>query len=117
VLALALGASLVLAWQPLDPAARRVQWQRRHARPDALTPEPAAAAPSRVQVVRSFRLGAPAVACLDCAHVPTLEALPAAVAPEALRLVPHVSAGTSWSQRGPTAALGSARCARPGRGR
>jgi hypothetical protein len=115
VLTFALAASLVLAWQPLDPAARRVQWQRRHTRPNALPLEARIASPSRVEVVRAFRLGLPPVACLQCAQAPTLEALPAAVAPQALLLVPHVSPGASWAQRSPAPALG--RCTRPGRGR
>ena len=117
MLSLALAASLVLAWQPLDPAARRAQWQRRHARPDALPLESPIAGPSRVEVAKAFRLGAPPIACLDCAHAPTVEALPADVAPEALRLVPHPAPGPTWSRRRPATPLGSARCARPGRGR
>ena len=135
MLSLALGASLIIAWQPLDREAQRVRWQRRHARPDALPLEPPVAATSRGDVVRAFRLGAGSIACLDCAPAPTVEALPAEAAPEALRLVPHMSSGTSlsgsilqpltalaervevpaWSRHRPAGTNGSARCARPGR--
>ena len=136
MLSLALAASLIIAWQPLTPAARRVQWHRRHAGPDAMPVGAAVAAPSRVEVVRAFRRGE-VTSCVDCAQAHIVEGLTAAAGPEASRLVPHTSAGSSfgepglppvtasaerfaapaWTRRSPAGGNGGARCARRGRGR
>jgi hypothetical protein len=137
VLSLALGVSLILAWQPRTPAAQRARWQRLHARPDALPLGSPVATPSRAAVVRAFVLGSSMIACLDCPQSHTVEALPAADGPEAQPLVPHVSSGTSLggsrlqpvaarvgrvaaatsSRRDLAGTSRSARCARPGRAR
>ena len=98
MLSLALGASLILAWQPLDPAARQAPMAAAACPPRRPATGSPVTAPSRVEVVSAFRLGAPPIACLDCAPAPIVEALPAEAAPEALRLVPHMSSGTSLSR-------------------
>jgi hypothetical protein len=94
MLSLALGASLILAWQPRDEAIRQARWRSLHARPDALPLETSCTA-SRAVAVHAFTLAGRSPTCSTCRHAPTLEPLSAGDAPDPVRLVAKTSAGTA----------------------